>query len=81
MENEKDSIQSTEVGMRTRVVLLWASVAMLPAVGQAQFICRTNSDNTITIAKYKGSGGDVTIPTTINGLAVAPSTPSFGAEK
>jgi hypothetical protein len=39
-----------------------------PAVAQFDFI--TNADNTITITGYIGSGGDVTIPSTINGLTV-----------
>jgi hypothetical protein len=43
----------------------------LPAVVQAQdYTYTTNADNTITIAGYTGSGGDVTIPDTINGLPV-----------
>jgi hypothetical protein len=43
----------------------------LPAVVQAQdYTYTTNDDNTITITGYTGSGGDVTIPDTINGLPV-----------
>jgi hypothetical protein len=42
----------------------------LPAVIQAQFNFVTNN-GTITIIKYTGSGGLVTIPSTINGLPVA----------
>jgi hypothetical protein len=42
----------------------------LPAVVQAQFNFVTNN-GTITIIKYTGSGGVVTIPSTINGLPVA----------
>ena len=53
-----------------RVGLLWTSLAMLPAAGEAQFTCTTNADNTITITGYEGSGGDVTIPSTTNGLRV-----------
>lgn len=41
----------------------------LPAMAQAQFNCTTNS-GTITITGYTGLGGDVTVPSTINGLAV-----------
>src|ERR1035441_7642857 len=41
----------------------------LPAAVQAQFTCTTNN-GTITIAGYTGSGGDVTIPSTTNGLPV-----------
>jgi len=56
-----------------RLGLFWALLMMLvvPAVVQAQdFAYTTNSDNTITIAKYKGNGGTVTIPNTLNGLPV-----------
>jgi hypothetical protein len=42
---------------------------VLPAVAQAQFRYTTESGS-ITITKYTGSGGDVTIPGTINGLSV-----------
>jgi hypothetical protein len=42
---------------------------MLPAVVQAQFNY-TNTNGTITITKYTGSGGAVTIPSTIDGLPV-----------
>jgi BspA type Leucine rich repeat region (6 copies) len=41
----------------------------LPAAVQAQFNFTTNN-GTITITQYTGSGGDVTIPDTINGLRV-----------
>jgi len=41
----------------------------LPAVVQAQFTYVTNN-GAITITKYTGSGGDVTIPSTTNGLPV-----------
>jgi hypothetical protein len=41
----------------------------LPAVVQAQFSCATNNGS-ITITGYTGPGGDVTIPSTINGLPV-----------
>jgi hypothetical protein len=43
----------------------------LPAAMQAQdYLYTTNADNTITIGWYIGSGGDVTIPDTIDGLPV-----------
>ena len=44
-------------------------VLMLPAVVQAQFTFTTNN-GTITITGYTDSGGDMTIPNTINGLPV-----------
>jgi hypothetical protein len=36
----------------------------------SQFICTTNAGNTLTITGYTGSAGAVTIPTSINNLAV-----------
>jgi hypothetical protein len=50
-------------------LLLWLLLA-LPAVVQAQFTYTTNN-NQITITKFTGSGGAVTIPAEINGLPVA----------
>jgi hypothetical protein len=44
---------------------------MLPAVVQAQFRYTTNFDGTITITGYTGSGGAVSIPSTIDGWPVA----------
>jgi len=43
---------------------------LLPGAVQAQYTYTTNSDNTITITGYTGSGGAVTIPSTINGYPV-----------
>jgi hypothetical protein len=40
------------------------------AANAGDFICTTNSDNTITITNYIGSGGAVNIPGVINGLPV-----------
>jgi hypothetical protein len=57
--------------MKNKIILCLALVLnfMLPAVAQVQFRYTTNSDS-ITITKYTGSGGHVTIPNTINGLSV-----------
>jgi hypothetical protein len=44
-------------------------VLSLPAAVQAQFAYTTNN-GAITITKYTGSGGAVTIPASINGLPV-----------
>jgi hypothetical protein len=52
-----------------QICLLWAVLLALPAATQAQFIFTTN-DGTITITDYIGSGGDVTIPDTTNGLPI-----------
>jgi hypothetical protein len=38
---------------------------------QAQYTTSTNADNTLTIIGYTGPGGNVVIPTNINGLTVA----------
>ena len=42
---------------------------MPPSIAQDQFVCTTNN-GTITITGYSGSGGAVSIPSTINGLPV-----------
>ncbi|MFZ0828789.1 MAG: leucine-rich repeat domain-containing protein [Verrucomicrobiia bacterium] len=52
--------------MRLRVLLL---LSLLPAAVQAQFTYTTNN-GAITITRYTGSSGAVTIPGTINGLPV-----------
>ena len=44
-------------------------VLTLPAAAQAQFDYTTNN-GTITITGYTGLGGDLTIPSTLNGLSV-----------
>jgi len=56
-----------------RLLRLFAAIPGLALGGsaQAQFTWTTNADNTITITSYTGSGGDVTIPTNINGLTVS----------
>ncbi len=43
----------------------------LPAVVQARDYNYITNNGTITITKYTGPGGDVTVPSTINGLPVA----------
>jgi hypothetical protein len=50
--------------------LLLLLIVAWPTKALAQFDFTTN-DNTITITQYTGSGGDVVIPDTINGLPVA----------
>ena len=52
-----------------RLVLLCASVAMMPAVATAQYKCMTNGGS-VAITRHTGSGGAVTIPSTTNGLSV-----------
>ena len=54
---------------RFKVLLSLLSLLALPAVGQAQFTFTTNN-GTITIAKYTGPGGAVTIPSTTNGWPI-----------
>ena len=52
-------------------LVLALSLLTLPAVVQAQFNYSDNGDGTATITGYTGLGGDVTIPSTIDGLLVA----------
>ena len=59
--NERRAIRSA--------ILLLLLLLAAPAVVQAQFTY-TTSNGTITITGYTGSGGDVTIPDTTNGLPV-----------
>jgi len=49
---------------------LVAALLLLPVAVPAQFLFTTNN-GAITITQYTGSGGDVVIPDTINGLKVA----------
>jgi hypothetical protein len=49
---------------------IWALLLMAAPMAQAQFTCITNNSNSITIAKYTGWGGAVTIPGSITGLPV-----------
>ena len=47
-----------------------AGMLMFPVAVQAQYNYVTNYDNTITITRYTGSGGAVTVPNTIDSLPV-----------
>ena len=49
-------------------VLLWAGGGTAQA--QAQFGYSINADDSVTITNYTGSGGDVVIPATIDGMPV-----------
>jgi hypothetical protein len=49
--------------------LLQLLLMTVPAVGQADWYS-TNNNGTITITRYTGPGGAVTIPSTVNGLPV-----------
>jgi hypothetical protein len=53
------------------VLVLASSLLTLPVVAHAQFEFVTNNTRTITITRYTGPGGDVIIPSTINGLPVS----------
>ncbi len=56
---------------KRNLIQIWLlCAAMLPAVAQAQFNYTDNGDGTCTIIGYTGPGGDVTIPSMINGLPV-----------
>ena len=60
--------------MKTRfkglLPLLLLLLLTMPVVGQAQDFTYTTNNGAITITKYTDPGGDVTIPSTINGLPV-----------
>ena len=63
-------IQScVETSFKTLLPLLF--LLALPAVVQAEDYTYTTNNGTITITGYTGSGGDVTMPSTINGLPVS----------
>jgi hypothetical protein len=67
-----------------RNLILISLLAVLPAVAQAQdYTFTTNTDNTITLTWYTGTGGDVVVPDTINGrrvtaLGLHTDAPGFG---
>src|SRR5262245_44501712 len=70
---------SDRYALRRRIChsgILLALFMTLANVVQAQFTYTTNSDNTITITGYTGSGGDVAIPDTIDGMAVTTIGPN-----
>jgi hypothetical protein len=48
----------------------WFLLLLLTGAGQAQDFTYTNTNGSITITGYTGPGGTVTIPSTIDGLAV-----------
>ncbi len=52
-----------------KTVLLCLLVLTITEAARAQFVCATNAGS-ITITGYTGIGGDLTIPTNINGLTV-----------
>ena len=56
----------TACAARLLPLLMWLA---LPGVVQAQYLYETNGGR-IWISSYTGSGGAVTIPSTINGLPV-----------
>jgi hypothetical protein len=56
--------------MKTLKLLPLLLLLALPAVVQAEDYTYTTNNSTITITGYTGSGGDVAIPATINGLSV-----------
>ena len=59
--------RKSECGMKTSFLVLLLSA--IPAAVQAQFTFTTNN-GAITITKYTGTGGAVTIPDTTNGYPV-----------
>ena len=61
--------QRPRLACATRLLVVLLLLA-LPAAVQAQFNFTTNTDGSLNIAKYTGSGGVVIIPDTTNGLPV-----------
>jgi hypothetical protein len=55
-------------GFASGLLFLFLSVATTES--RAQDFTYTNINGTITITRYTGPGGDVSVPTTINGLPV-----------
>jgi len=70
---DAETFRKAQMKLRQRISASWflsLLLLTLPALVEAQFTFTTNADNTITITAYTGSGGDVTIPSTTNGLPV-----------
>jgi hypothetical protein len=65
-DQEIAGVSKTTRATKLMVLLL---LLMLPIIVQAQYDYTTNN-GTITITRYTGSGGAVTIPGTMNGLPV-----------
>src|SRR5450830_1721029 len=70
MKNEFELVLLRTLIGRARWLPVLFLLATTAAVQAADYTYTTNSDNTITITGYTGSGGAVTIPSTINGLPV-----------
>lgn len=57
--------------MKTQRIYLFIFVLLaVPAVVQAQFNFTTNTDGSLNVYQYTGTGGAVTIPDTYNGLRI-----------
>jgi hypothetical protein len=65
----QNRLKSFRLGFAARL-LGYLLLLGLPAAVQAQFTYTTNSDGSLNIQLYLGSGGSVTIPSTTNGLPV-----------
>jgi hypothetical protein len=63
--------KTTELGSRHSPIATFALLLLLPTAKlPAQDFAYTNTNGTITITGYTGPGGNVTIPSTIDGLPV-----------
>jgi formylglycine-generating enzyme required for sulfatase activity len=51
-------------------IFILGAILLLPAAAQAQFNFTTNSDGSLNLSGYTGSGGAVTIPNTTYGLPI-----------
>src|SRR5664280_890767 len=67
-----DLCNGAQSGMKTlqQFFLSLLLIMVAPQALQAQFLCNTNADNTITITGYIGTVGALQIPGTLNGFPV-----------
>ena len=66
-KNEEEPVQSTPAEQPAQPEEHEESVQVQSVQGDFEY---TVSDGTVTITKYTGTGGDVTVPETIDGMAV-----------
>ena len=66
-KNEEEPVQSTPAEQPAQPEEHEESVQVQSVQGDFEY---TVSDGTVTITKYTGAGGDVTVPETIDGMAV-----------
>jgi hypothetical protein len=62
-------LQTSRIACAAKLLLLLLFLSP-PVMAQAQYTFTTNSDGSLNIAQYTGSGGAVVIPDTTNGLMI-----------